>query len=162
MGTDIRKARLGEEDYLSDLAIRSKSVWGYSEEYLEACRPHLKIDQEYISKWPVFILEEDNRIMGFYSLKIVNHEPRLDNLWIEPSHLKHGIGKQLFKHATNTAKALGWASFRLAGEPGAVAFYEKMGANVIGTIQSRLKTDLLLPHMEMALNENSQTPLMQG
>jgi GNAT superfamily N-acetyltransferase len=153
MGTSIRKANLGEEVYLSDLAIRSKSVWGYSEEFLEACRPHLKIDKEYLSKWPVFIMEEDNQIKGFYSLKIINHEPRLDNLWIEPPHLKHGIGKQLFKHATETAKALGWASFRLAGEPGAVVFYEKMGAKIIGTVQSRLKNDLFLPHMEMNLDE---------
>ena len=60
MTTSIRKATPGEGEYLSHLAIRSKAVWGYPEEFLEACRPHIRIDQEYISNWLVFVLESGN------------------------------------------------------------------------------------------------------
>jgi len=145
----VRAAKYGEEVYLSDLAIRSKAYWGYSLEFLDACRPHIKIDSAYIKDWPVEVLEKDGIIIGFYSLKKINNENRLDNLWIEPNFVKNGFGKILFTHAISRAKALGWDSFRLAGEPGAVVFYEKMGVKLIGQVQSRLRSDLLLPHMEI-------------
>jgi GNAT superfamily N-acetyltransferase len=148
-GIRIRSAQLGEEDFRSSLAIRSKGYWGYSIEFLDACRPHIKIDAAYIKEWPVQVLDSDGTIIGFYSLKVINGEKRLDNLWIEPSFIKHGFGKMLFAHAVLEAKKLGWSSFRLAGEPAAVPFYERMGAKLIGQIQSRLRTDLFLPHMEL-------------
>lgn len=151
MGTCIRAARFGEEACLSDLAIRSKGYWGYSSDFLEQCRPHIKIDTNYIKDWPVHVLEKDGTVVGFYSLKTINGENRLDNLWIEPCFINHGFGKQLFAHAIVNAKSLGWESFRLAGEPAAVPFYKKMGANLIGQIQSRLRNDLFLPHMELIL-----------
>jgi GNAT superfamily N-acetyltransferase len=146
----IRNAKHGEEIFLSELAIRSKAYWGYTNDFLNTCRLHIKIDHEYIEKWPVVLIENNNEILGFYSLKIIKSEPRLDNLWIEPKYIKQGIGRILFEHACETAKYLGWTHFRLAGEPDAVEFYEKMGAKLIGKIQSRISEDLFLPHMEMS------------
>jgi GNAT superfamily N-acetyltransferase len=148
---EIRKAKLGEETYLSELAIRSKAHWGYTHDFLEACRPHIKIDREYIENWPVVLIEKNQEILGFYSLKEIKSENRLDNLWIDPKYINQGFGKILFQHACDTAKSLGWAQFRLAGEPDAVKFYEKLGAKIIGEIQSRLREDLFLPHMEIQL-----------
>lgn len=149
MGVHVRAGKFGEEAYLSDLAIRSKAYWGYSLEFLDACRPHLKIDSTYLKDWPVYVLEKDSVIIGFYSLKTIKNENRLDQLWIEPNFIRNGFGKILFAHAISTAKTLGWNSLRLAGEPDAVVFYEKMGAKLIGQVQSRLSNDLFLPLMEI-------------
>jgi hypothetical protein len=55
----------------------------------------------------------------------------------------------LFKEAIKSAKELEWDYFRLAGEQGAIPFYKKMGATLIGEIKSRLRADLFLPHMEI-------------
>ena len=116
----IRKALVSESQYLWDLALRSKAHWGYSPEFIEQCRPHIKIDPEYVENWPVVLLEEDGEIKGFYSLKAIRGENRLDNLWIDPKFIKYGYGKKLLIHAMETAKGLGWDHFTLASEPNAV------------------------------------------
>ena len=54
-------------------------------------------------------------------------------------------------HTLKEAKKLGWDYFRLAGEPATISFYNKMGAVLIGQVQSRLEKDLFLPHMEMRI-----------
>ena len=147
----IRKARVEEAIFLSNLALRSKAHWGYSEEFIEACRPHIYVDKDYIEKWPVVVGVLNEKIIGFFSLKSIGEENRLDNLWIEPKFIKYGYGKILFNEAVKYARELEWNYFRLAGEPDAVLFYEKMGAALIGEIQSRLREDLFLPHMEIKI-----------
>lgn len=147
----LRDAKLGEGEFLSNLALRSKSIWGYEKSFIEACRPHIKIDDEYIVDWPVVLIELESEILGFYSLKVIKSENRLDNLWIEPTHIRCGLGCILFRDAVVRSSQLNWQYFRLAGEPNAISFYEKMGAKLIGEVQSRLKKDLYLPHMEMGL-----------
>ena len=155
-GYILRNAIVDEAKFLSELALRSKAYWGYSNEFLEACRPHIYVDADYINDWPVVIIESNDIIIGFLSLKTIKSENRLDNLWIEPEFINKGYGKVLFHEAVKQAKKLGWDSFKLAGEPDAVAFYEKMGAKLIGEIQSRLRDDLFLPHMEMSLKQTNK------
>ena len=58
----------------------------------------------------------------------------------------------LFKDAIEQAKLLGWNYFRLAGEPNAVEFYEKMGAVFIGEVESCVRKGLFLPHMEIRVD----------
>ncbi len=145
----IRDAFESEGVSLSRLALRSKSIWGYDEAFIEACKPHIKVDEEYIKSWPVVVIEKNNEVLGFYSLKEISNEKRLDNLWIEPGYVRSGFGSVLFENAVKRAKELNWTYFRLAGEPGAIPFYEKMGAKLIGKVQSRLREDLFLPHMEI-------------
>ncbi len=147
----IRSVEKSEIQFISDLAIRSKGYWGYSSDFLEQCRPRIRIDQEYFNAWPVKVFIEDNIIKGFYSLKVVKGENRLDNLWVEPDFIKQGIGKKLFLHAKEQAKEMGWVYFCLAGEEKAVNFYEKMGCKRIGNVQSKLREDLFLPHLEIKL-----------
>lgn len=144
----IRKANKSESRILSQIALASKAHWPYSKDFLDKCVEALHISEDYIEQWPVYHAEFDNEVVGFYSLKIIKDEPRLDNLWILPKFIGHGIGNRLFKHAVLVARKLGWMSFRLAADPYAIGFYEKLGAIQIGTVQSRIKPDLFLPHME--------------
>ena len=147
----IRDALKHEGEYLSNLALRSKAIWGYDKEFIEACKPHIRVDEEYISNWPVVVAEFENKVVGFYSLKIISNEKRLDNLWIEPEFIRRGLGQLLFKDAVKRSQNLSWDYFRLAGEPDAIPFYEKMGARMIGEVKSRLRDDLFLPHMEFKM-----------
>ncbi len=149
----IRSAAEADIGNLTELALRSKAFWGYSQEFIEACRPHLEITAEYIRSWPVKVLEHHGKLLGFYSLKVITGEQRLDNLWIEPNEKKKGYGRLLFKNALIEAKNLHWDHFKMAVEPESVAFYNKMGAVMIGSVKSRLNDDLFLPHMEMRIFE---------
>lgn len=148
----IRKAVPSEAQLLSDLALKSKSVWGYDDEYLNNCREALNLEPTYIKDWPVFVAEVDQEIIGFVALRNIDGEDRLDHLWILPEHIRVGLGAKLFASAIESAKALGWNSFRLASEPRAEEFYVKMGMKNIGSIQSRIKPDLYLPHMEYQIS----------
>lgn len=148
----IRKANKSESKLLSQIALTSKAHWPYPKDYLEKCVEALHISEDYIEQWPVYIAEIENVPMGFYTLKIIKDEPRLDNLWILPEFIGKGIGNKLFKHAVLEASKLGWTNFRLAADPYATGFYEKLGACQIGTVQSRIKPDLFLPHMEFQIS----------
>jgi GNAT superfamily N-acetyltransferase len=144
----IRQARVNEAQVLSSLALISKSHWPYPQSYLDKCVLALSIDADYINNWPVFCAEVSGKNIGFFTLKTIKNENRLDNLWILPEYIGKGIGSKLVIAAIEEAKKLGWDSFRLAADPYAVGFYEKIGGIVIGKVQSKIKPDLFLIHIE--------------
>jgi len=147
----IRSAQIGEGDELTDLALQSKSYWKHTPEYLNKCRPALLIDDKYIREWPVMVLEIDSIVAGFYSLKTINGENRLDNLWIDLPFIGKGYGKFLLKDALTKAAERGWKKLRLASDPKAQKFYEKFGGKMIGQVQSKIKADLFLQHIEFEI-----------
>lgn len=144
----LRPAHTHEAAHLSALAMRSKSYWPYPSDYLVKCVEALRIDESYISDWPVFVGEKKGRPIGIFALKTIAGENRLDHLWIDPQFIGMGYGRKLFLAAIAEAKRRGWVGFRLAADPYALQFYLKLGGNQIGTVQSRIKPDLFLPHIE--------------
>ena len=46
---NIRSARVQEAKEISALAMRSKAYWGYSKEFMEACREELTVTPEHIN-----------------------------------------------------------------------------------------------------------------
>lgn len=151
----IRPAYHDEGILLTELTLRSKSYWKYSLAYLESCRSHLCIDEDYIKRWPVLVLERAdgilNQIIGYYSLKIISGEQRLDNLWIDLPYIGKGFGKIAILHALGVARDLMWDHFYLASEPGAVLFYQKCGGLLVGQVPSKLEANLKLPHIKFLL-----------
>ncbi|MGZ6442239.1 MAG: GNAT family N-acetyltransferase [Pseudobdellovibrionaceae bacterium] len=147
---NIRRALGHEHTEISDLVMRSKSFWPYPPDYLSKCIDALRIDEPYIIKWPVYIGEVDGAKAGIFALKIIGTENRLDHLWVDPPFIGKGIGKNIFLRAIVEAKKMGWNGFRLAADPYALEFYLRLGGNQIGTVQSRIKPDLFLPHIEFS------------
>ena len=75
-----------ESEFLSNLALRSKAYWGYSQEFIDACRRELSYSEEDIQNNLFFVAEIDNSILGFYGLRrIFGIEMELEALFIEPS-----------------------------------------------------------------------------
>ncbi len=144
----IRLANDAEGPLLTDLALRSKSHWDYDQEYLKQCRPAMTVNEQYINDWTVMVLEDKAKIIGFYALKFVSGENRLDHLWLDLPYIGKGYGRILLEHSFVKAKELGWNSYRLATDKGAITFYEKFGAKKIGLVQSRIRPDLYLEHLE--------------
>ena len=147
----FRPAKISEAQYLSDLALRSKSIYDYPTEYIEKCRDALTVSEEYIQNWPVVVIEQKSETIGFYALKTIEGENRLDHLWLEPKVIGQSVGRQAFAQIIAEAKKLGWDSFRIVADPKALGFYEKMGAVKIGMTQSRIAPDIFLPHMEYSI-----------
>ena len=67
---------------------------------------------------------------GVYGLAKQNDAFELEHFWIKPVHMRVGTGKALFQHAVRTAQRLG--AIKIASDPNAVTFYEKMGTVRVG------------------------------
>jgi len=55
----IRPATIDELSGLSDLCFRSKAVWGYDEEFMEACRGELSFEPRDLDLTPIAVAEHD-------------------------------------------------------------------------------------------------------
>lgn len=152
---NIRKASIHEAAYLSDLAFRSKAYWGYSDEFMEACRDDLTVSPEYIASSLVFVLEDDNMIKGFMGLELENDRCLLKDLFIEPSAIGKGYGKALWRHMMEVVKELGIRRVTIHSDPNAEIFYLKMGATRIGEIESTVFRGRKLPLLEVDISKNS-------
>ena len=146
----IREAVPQEAEILTELALRSKAVWGYSESFMARCRPLLTVTPQYIAMLPTFVAV-DSVICGFYSLKARAGELELDLLFVEPAMIRRGVGAQLLAHARAEARALGYARLIIESDPGAEPFYLRAGARRIGTIESTVEAGRLLPVLELEL-----------
>lgn len=139
MNWQLREACVDDAQKLSELALRSKAVWGYSEEFLEACRAELRVAPTDISHadWPCIVAISKNpleqRLIGFYLLRTTSAlVAELDALFVEPGSLGQGMGRRLLEHALNVLRVHRFKSLEIQSDPGAVGFYERMGAHLEG------------------------------
>ena len=128
----IRRAIPDEVSYLNELTERSVLSWGYEPEFLNWELKAIRVTREFIADSPVFVLEEDGRIVGYYGLLGGPPEMVLDKLFVEPDQIGTGCGKCLWRHAVATARELGARGLTLASDPNAAPFYRAMGAEWVG------------------------------
>jgi GNAT superfamily N-acetyltransferase len=148
----IRPPTIDELPELSDLCFRSKAVWGYDENFLEACRSELSFKPQDLELTCVAVAEHDGKPIGVAQLKIVNDEADLLKLFIEPGALRGGTGKALLAWAIAAAKQLGAARLTIEADPDAAPFYRKMGAYDIGQAPSGSLPGRMLPKLAMNLS----------
>jgi GNAT superfamily N-acetyltransferase len=141
----IRRALPSEAEQLSELAMRSKAHWGYDAVFLESSRADLTIAPAYIARCSVFVAEEDEGVIGFYSLRWEGADLWMDHLFVEPDRIGNGWGGRLFDHAVSTASELGAVSFQIEADPNAEPFYLAKGARSIGHTESPVRPGRMLP-----------------
>jgi len=149
---NIRNAYLHEASYLSDLSVRSKAYWGYSDDFMEACREDLTVSPEYIASSLVFVLEEGDAIKGFMGLEQEGDCCLLKDLFIEPEAIGKGYGRVLWGYLIKAAKDLGVRKVTIHSEPYAENFYLLMGAKRIGEIESTVFQGRKLPLLEVEMS----------
>lgn len=128
----IRRAVPGESDLLNALTGRSVLHWGYEPEFLDWEPEAITVTPEWIAEFPVFVLEEAGRIVGYYGLLGQPPEMSLDKLFVDVDRIGTGCGKRLWVHAISTARDLGAEVLVLASDPNAAPFYRAMGAEWTG------------------------------
>ncbi len=142
----IREALPSEVEYLSGLAFRSKSYWGYSDQFMQACRQELTVDEDYIENNPTFVIEAAGNTVGFYSLECISaSEVELSLLFVDPTFIGKGYGRRLMTHAQEEARHLGYSKMMIQGDPNAERFYRSAGGSVVGTRKSASIPDRELP-----------------
>ena len=150
----IRAACRGESEALSDLALRSKAFWGYSNEFLEACREELTVDASRMPEdgYQCFVAEDNDTVIGFYTLNTTSDEVcELQALFVEPEHIGSGVGRLLLRHAMRLLSQRGVRRLTIQGDPNTTRFYLAAGAIQIGERESGSIPRRFLPVFEIDL-----------
>jgi GNAT superfamily N-acetyltransferase len=158
MPVTIRPATASDAHTLSGLALAGKRHWGYPESWLEAWRGALTITPEYIAANVVYCAEDEaGRVVGFYTLERDGDRFVLENLFLAPSFIGHGLGRQLFDNAARAAQALGATEMIIDSDPNAEGFYLRVGAVRIGETVSRLTgEERIVPKLRYSLRSAQQ------
>jgi N-acetylglutamate synthase-like GNAT family acetyltransferase len=150
----IRRATETEAPFLTELAIRSKGLWDYDQEFLKDCRGELTVTKEYVRSNEVFVIEDYGKVVGFYHLeRTADSEMELVHLYIDPHAIGKSFGKQLLQHAVLTARQLGFRTLVITSDPFAESFYEKMGARPIGEVESPVRPGRMLRQFQLNVSE---------
>ena len=150
--TVIRSATAGEAEDLSALAMRSKAHWGYSAEFMQACRQELTYSADYIRDNPVFVAEDKANVVGFYAFERVSAGvAELTAMFVEPEQIGRGYGRALITHAKNTARRQGFEAIVIQGDPNATAFYQAAGGVRCGERESGSIPGRVLPLFRVTL-----------
>ncbi len=110
---------------------------------MDEWRPVLTLREDYIATSPLFVLEREGRILGFYGLSGSAPVVRLAHLYVDPDKLRLSIGKALWLHAVQTARDLGYAELQITADPNAEGFFVKMGAQRISKTRSPVEGEEL-------------------
>lgn len=152
MTVDISRAELRDADTLKQIAVGAKAYWGYPPEFITRWAGTFDINAEYFARRNIFVARSNEKIVGWYSLMGDLPTLLLDDLWIEASHIRHGIGRMLFSDAVARAREAGASFLELEAEPNAVGFYERMGARYLRDTYSELER--VLPIMGLEISQS--------
>ena len=155
-GRDIRiePAAPGDAVHLGDLALRSKALWGYTADFLDACRDELSVDPDRIADGTLvaFVARLGDRIAGFYSMEALDPERfELEALFVEPAMTGRGIGRALLAHALEATGAAGAGTLVVQSDPHAEPFYLAAGGRPAGRRASGSVPGRSLPVIEFRL-----------
>ncbi|MBU3143801.1 GNAT family N-acetyltransferase [Clostridium sp. CF012] len=142
-----------EASELSRIAIKSESYWGYDYDFMDKFKVIYEVTEEFIRKNPTFIIYENDKIVGFYTILIKPEGNSIEYFYIEPQCIGKGYGKKMWDHLANYCKAHSIKDFTLVTSPQAKEFYEKMGAIQIGEVESTLKKGRKIPKLKCNLSD---------
>lgn len=151
---ELRDAVPGDAAALTDIAMRSKAVWGYSAEFMAACEDELTVTPTDIEGDSIdyFVASENGTVIGYTALDYASAPHiELEALFVDPDRIGMGVGHRLLEHAVKSARRRGGQSLVIQADPHAVDFYTAAGARVLGTRESGSVAGRHLPLLEIEL-----------
>jgi len=143
----LRPPLVEELPALSALCLRSKAVWGYDKDFIEACRNELTIEPCDMQSSTIAVAEESGRIVGMAQVKVTGDDADLLKLFVEPTVLRAGVGTRLFHWAISEAARMGADRMLIEADPEAAPFYRRMGAKDCGLAPSGSIPGRMLPKL---------------
>jgi GNAT superfamily N-acetyltransferase len=127
----IRAVDPQEGERLREIAIASKSHWGYDLDRVTQWAAQGDFSPQGLRSKEIYVADVDGRAVGWAALIPRGEVCWLDDLWIEPEWIGKGIGTRLFRHAAERGKHLGAQRMEWEAEPHALGFYERMGGRYL-------------------------------
>ncbi len=129
--TVFRRARADERELLDSMTLEGVRHWGHHETAPEAYADLVEslAREPGPENNPVFVLEENGGVIGFYELRDRGDHIELLRMFLRPDFIGRGYGRRLWDEAVATA---GESSDRMLimSDPAACGFYEAMGATL--------------------------------
>lgn len=134
----IRDATVSEGAALEALQRRSSNVWEVYRAQLAANPDAIELPQSFIDNgWVRVALDDDRAPIGFSVVIPGNGDAlELDGLFVEPAHMRCGVGRALVEDAVARASRRGAKYLEVTAGP-AQGFYERVGFELTGGAQTR-------------------------
>ena len=131
----LRPARLDECATLDDICFRSKAYWGYDADFMESVRDQIRVDPEAVLAGRVWVaVDSDDHACGVIEIDLMDDATAdLTLLFVDPDHMRKGLGRRLYAKALDLARDLGARHLVIDSDPQAAAFYASMGAARTGS-----------------------------
>lgn len=149
----IRRALPAEAATLTAIALAAKRHWGYPEAWIEQWRPALTITPEQIDANLTYVAVIATEPVGLAMLSRAGSAFELEHFWVRPDYIGHGVGRQLFAYTWQCIVAMDGTHLRIESDPHAVGFYQRMGAQRIGEIET--SPGRFLPVLRLDVNAPS-------
>jgi len=161
-GISLRAPEADELEALDALCFRSKAHWGYDADFMELCRPVLRVDPDALSENRVQVAEIGGALAGVAQISVERSEAELDLLFVDPEFFGKSVGVALFNWACDTARDQRTAILTIHSDPNAREFYEKMGAKYEGDLPSEVIPDRRLPRLRKNLYAMMRMNIKRG
>ncbi len=127
----IRRARADDHPALAAMMRASN---GYAEPAARAMIARFTATWSYHWSDEVWVLDGETGPAGFYQLIPVGEgDQELDLFFTDNAAQGQGVGRRLFAHMADRARALGASRVVISSNPGAADFYRRMGARDAGS-----------------------------
>lgn len=147
----LRPALEEEAASLTDLCLRSKAFWGYDDAFMKACSDELTITAEDFLRSAICVAVDGETIVGMAQFGIAGENASLHKLFVEPSCIGTGAGREMFAWSLARATQHGARHLWIEADPNAAGFYRKMGAVEDGFTLSESIPGRVLPRMRLDL-----------
>jgi GNAT superfamily N-acetyltransferase len=132
----IREGRSEEFERLREIAIAAKAHWGYELAWVQEWAAAGDLEPESLSRRLVYVADRQGAPIGWAALTPRGEVGWLEDLWVEPRWIGHGVGRLLFEHVARRARQLGAHGLEWEAEPNARGFYERMGGTYVRDSQT--------------------------
>ena len=150
MNLILENANLKDIPALNEISLKSKSYWGYPEDWLNSWEEDLTIGTDHINKHQTYKLLLEGEIVGFCVIQENNKEFQITHFWVIPRYIGWGFGKFLMEESLK--KGINSpCKVKVESDPNAEGFYQKFGFKTVSQVESYPK-GRYLPVMEMVLN----------
>jgi GNAT superfamily N-acetyltransferase len=127
----IREGREADFERLREIAVEAKAHWGYDRRLVEKWAEMGDLQPESLAGRLVYVAESGGEVIAWAALIPRGEVGWLEDLWVEPAWIRRGVGRMLFEHVKERARALGAARLEWEAEPNARGFYERMGGSYV-------------------------------
>ena len=127
----FRRATAEDRTLLDEMSLAGVRYWGHHENHPEAYAGLVaQLEQEFgPENHPVYILEENGEVVGFFELRDRGDHIELVRMFLVPHLIGAGYGRRLWDEAVAIA-ARTHDRMLIMSDPGATGFYEAMGATL--------------------------------